>query len=219
MFCQPRKGHFANGQPTNRTALSSEQALASEKPGQGEAAEPSLAQAVTRGRRSVLGSLAIAAGLTVAPHVACILGAAGVVGGGYSLYSWCRHGAAEPVTLPNLPRLAAVPSNYREFRPEESAQAAEILVRNHPEFRSVVAFKQAESPGQKVGLTFLEDRESGVVSVIVCREGALCPCEKPQLFAVGHREAAYRCGDSEGSQAVIAALYAGNRASPESEPR
>lgn len=177
----------------------------------GEGGEDVLAQASGPARRSVLSGLALAASIAAAPHVACFVGAVGALGGGYSIYSWCKHSAGQPGEVPNLPRLGAVPPNYREFRPEESAAAAEILVRKHPEFRSVVAFKQAESPGEKVGLTFLEDRDSGLVCVIVCKEGALCPCEKPQLFAVGHRDAARNIeGEPSESQAIMAALYSGS---------
>jgi hypothetical protein len=187
-----------------------------DKPLNSSALDSDLAKVRGPARRSVLGGLALAASLTAAPHIACVFGAVGALGGGYSLYSWCNHGRNEPAASPNLPRLSALPENYREFRAEVNAHAAQILVQSHPEFQSVIAFKQAESPGEVIQLTFLEDKDSGVVSAIVCKQGALCPCEGPQLFAVGHRDAVQSEGPGSyvGQRAILRTLYAGEAAHP-----
>ena len=151
-----------------------------------------------------LKTAAVGAGAFAAPHVLCLLGLSGAVGGYFGFKHLC--GDEDPVLLKPLvvPRYEEVPSDYTLFPEAVSAQAASILLEVQPDFREVVAAKSRESVGAHIEIVFFRDNNSGTVGVGVCKDGMLCPCSNPQFFMLGTKGAAEQF---PGQGAILDALY------------
>jgi hypothetical protein len=123
------------------------------------------------------------------PHAACALGllggSAALAGGGVALFNWCWHSEVTtsiPVPLAKLPNL---PENYEEFSPAVQAQASEALLAWQPVFYEILEKKGLESPGEPIKTAFLLDKDTQDILVVCCKNGALCPCSKPEAYRVG----------------------------------
>ena len=165
-----------------------------------------------KGLSSSLRRIATIGSIAIAPHVLCLLGGAGVIGGSFSFLNWCQHNSQEStlndVRLGRQPKL---PENFIDFPPQVSAQATLKLFEIEPRFHKVLAEKQREAGEVLVRVVFLEDTGSGTVSVVLCKNGSLCPCSKPALYEVGSRVSLTQPEQFQGQHDLLRVLYNGNK--------
>ena len=164
-------------------------------------------QEAARVIRSWLQKATLATGLAIGPHSVCLLGVGGVSGGGYLLHSWCSHSTRD-LGIP-LKRLSDIPENHEEFSRVKASLAAQRLLEAEPRFHQVIARKASESKGQPIQVIFLESGEDKRILVVFCKNGALCPCSKPELYEVGTRSSLGATESFPGQHGVIEALYFG----------
>ena len=152
---------------------------------------------------SFLRNLAVIGGLSLTPHAFCILAGLGLASlGGYSIQSFCGH-AEKPSERSfdiEINRLPTIPRNYKHFPETTSIGAREILLEAQPKFKEIIAAKQLESPESEIQVTFIETPDLGAC-VVICKDGALCPCSLPQIYELGKSP----------SVSVSKELYAGQK--------
>lgn len=144
-------------------------------------AEPNhCAKPIKRGLLATGGALALL-------HLPCGAGwLFGALGLGGAAALWCGHQSAESREDfgVSLARLAKVPNEKVVFDSERNTAAAELLLKVQPQFREVQAAKERDANGAPVQTVFLKDSNERI-SVVVCLNGALCPCSEPQIYEVG----------------------------------
>jgi len=150
----------------------------------------------------------VAGGLLVGPHALCLLGVGGGLGiGGYALHRWCSH-SSENFGIP-LRKLSVIPANRVEFTGERAILAEKRLLAAEPRFNQVIEQKAKDAEGEPIKVVFFEAEGDKKVSVVFCKNGALCPCSKPELFEVGHRSSLAEPEAFAGQHGVLEALYFG----------
>lgn len=153
-------------------------------------------------------ALLVSGAIAVAPHALCILGLGGLVGvGGFSVHQLCGHHDRDADSSRGIEirRLEKVPSDYTQFPELRAAIAREALIAAEPRFAEIIEAKRAESEGKPIQVVFLESGEN--VHVVVCKEGALCPCSKPQVYDIGTRNDIAGEEKFRGQHAVLRSLY------------
>lgn len=158
--------------------------------------------------RTTRRALLVGGGLLLGPHAMCLLGISGGVGiGSVALHRWCSHPDENlGITLPKLPE---VPADRIEFSAARSALAKKRLWEAEPRFQKILDKKAKESPGEDIKVVFLEGLPNRELVVVICKDGALCPCSKPESFSLGHRNKLSQEEDFPGQRAIIEALYTG----------
>lgn len=157
-------------------------------------------------RRSILGGIAVAGGITLAPHLLCLAGLGGFGVGTYAVHNWwCAH-SSQDLGIP-LEKLPVIPEERIEFSGSGALLAEERLLAAEPRFREILALKQKEAEGEPIKVVFLEDQTDKSVSVVFCKNGGLCPCSEPELYDVGHKSNLANKEEYPGQHAVLEALY------------
>ena len=154
-----------------------------------------------------LKKLAVVGGIAMSPHILCLLGGGGLVGGGFAVLNWCAHHSSEQKTSVALTRMPKIPDDCADFSEARSRQAATCLITAEPGFLRIIASKQREADRKEIKLAFLENSEDGRVAVVVCKEESLCPCSKPEAFEVGHKVDLAAPERFQGQHAILKALY------------
>ncbi len=153
-------------------------------------------------------ALLVGGGLLLGPHALCLLGIGGGVGlGGFAVHRWCSHSTENLGII--LPKLPEVPAQRIEFSAARAALAKERLWQAEPRLQQVLDKKAEESPGEEIKVVFLEGLPNRELVVVICKDGALCPCSKPESFSLGHRNKLAQEEDFPGQRAIIEALYTG----------
>jgi hypothetical protein len=129
-----------------------------------------------------------AAGLLAALHLPCVLGALGAASGVTGLALWCGHQSAEAsksfglddLRMSKLPE----PEARHPFSRELNNVAKQVLLSALPNFQEVIAAKTKDAGGAPVDTVFFKDDQQNI-SVVVCLNGAMCPCKEPQAYQLG----------------------------------
>lgn len=142
------------------------------------------------------------------PHALCVLGLGGLVGvGGFSIHQLCGHrdSQADSSRGIEIRRLDKVPDDYVKFPELRAAVACEALIAAEPRFAEVIEAKRIEAEGKSIQIVFIESDDK--VQVVICKEGAMCPCSKPQAYDMGSREDIIGAEKFPGQRNVLNALY------------
>jgi hypothetical protein len=147
--------------------------------------------------------------LVLGPHAACLLGLGGLTVGGVALTRWCGHNAGEADSSHGveLRRLPEVPTEYRQFPEERADEARAVLLAIEPKFQSIIDAKQKESPTEPIKVVFLEAGDNEHVSVVICKNGGLCPCSVPQVYELGQRADIGNPESYRGQHELLHVLY------------
>lgn len=156
---------------------------------------------------SSLRRLAAIGGLLMAPHALCVLGGVGALGSGLSYLRWCHHSTEAILSSVSLPQIPKLPENLQEFPAEVSQLAARTLFEIEPRFHAVLARKQEQAGTEPVLIVFLEDNDTGRVSVVFCKNGSLCPCSEPALYEVGDKRSLLQPERYRGQHELLRLLY------------
>lgn len=151
---------------------------------------------------------ALVGAVAFGPHALCLLGLTGLAGvGGYSIHQLCGHRDTEADSSRGIEirRLEKVPVHYDKFPELRSAIAREALIQAEPRFAEVIEAKRIEAEGKSIQVVFIESDEK--VQVVICKEGAMCPCSKPQAYDMGSREDIIGPEKFPGQRNVLNALY------------
>lgn len=136
------------------------------------------------GKAGALGAL----GLFGALHLPCLVGTIGAAFGVGGVALWCGHQSAEAskdfgLKMPRLDKLPEAESR-RSYPNETSMAATQLLLEVQPAFKDVIAAKTKDTGGAPVQTVFFKDDQANI-NVVVCLNGAMCPCSEPQAYRVG----------------------------------
>lgn len=178
--------------------------------GASSAAAGTEAPAAQNGQQATswLKAMALGSAIALGPHTLCVLGLGGLVGvGGFSIHQLCGHreSAADSSRGISIRRLEKLPEDYVKFPELRAAVAREALIAAEPRFAEVIEAKRLEAKGKSIQVVFLESDEK--VQVVICKEGALCPCSMPQVYDMGSREDIIGPEKFSGQRNVLRALY------------
>ena len=151
---------------------------------------------------------ALSGALALGPHALCVIGLGGLGIGGYSIHQLCWHheSAADSSRGIEIRRLPEIPLEYKKFSEERAAVAREALIAAEPRFAEVIEAKRLEAAGKPIQVVFIESEENKAL-VVICKEGAMCPCSKPQAYDMGARDDIIGSEQFPGQRAVLKALY------------
>lgn len=146
--------------------------------------------------------------VTIGPHALCALGLGTLASiGGYSIHQFCGDHDREADSSRGIEirRLEKVPAHYTKFSELRSAEAREALIAAEPRFAEIIEAKRIEAEGKVIQVVFIESDDQA--QVVICKEGAMCPCSKPQIYDVGSREDVIGIEKFPGQRKVLNALY------------
>ena len=173
---------------------------------------PQGSQADTTGSKRKLGAIAAlgVGAAAIAPHSLCVLGGLSALGvAGWGIHSACSTPHTDEANSSHgveITRLESLPERFNEISKDRSQKAAALLLEVEPRFQAIIDAKVAEAGGTPIEMVFLDSADG--VTVVVCKNGGLCPCSEPQAYLLGQREDI--AGQSEkfpGQFRVLQALY------------
>jgi hypothetical protein len=147
----------------------------------------------------------------VGPHALCILGLAGVsTMGALGLSKFCGHGESEADSSHGveLRRVETMPDTFTEFSEQRNHVAQQVLFESEPRFKEIFDAKQKEAGEEPVKVVFLK-LEDDAVHVVLCKNGAFCPCSKPQVYEIGSKFDVLQPEKYKGHHQILKALYDG----------
>jgi hypothetical protein len=155
-----------------------------------------------------LAGLAIGAA-AIAPHSLCLLGGLSVLGvTGWGIHSACSTPHTDDANSSHgveITRLESLPQQFTELPKDRSMRAAALLLEVEPRFQDIIDAKVAEAGGTPIEMVFLDSADG--VTVVVCKNGGLCPCSEPQAYLLGQREDVVGTEKFPGQFRVLQALY------------